>query len=150
MRGGLHWGKPSSDIHTSPTCCESATQSLSAPGTTVSRAWSRGRGGGGWVRVCGHRECHVTRGGGGARSQRLSPSPRVQVSPTRVPDSLVLPSLGAESAHGPEWGLSPRPGSGRSSGSKDWGSVRDQRQGSPKPRTADPWLLRNPPAPSRF
>lgn len=47
MRGGLHWGKPSSDIHTSPTCCESATQSLSAPGTTVSRAWSRGRGGGG-------------------------------------------------------------------------------------------------------
>ena len=59
-----------------------------------------------WGRVCGHRECHVTRGGGGARSQRLLPSPRVQVSPTRVPDSLVLPSLGAESAHGPELGLS--------------------------------------------
>lgn len=32
MRGGLPWGKPSSDIHTSPTCRESATQSLSAPG----------------------------------------------------------------------------------------------------------------------
>ena len=73
------------------------------------------------------------------------------VSPTRVPDSLVLPSLGAERAHGPEWGLRRsvvlRPG--RRSVSKDRGSVRDQRQGSPRPHTADPWLLRNPPASSK-
>ena len=51
MHGGLPWGKPSSDIHTSPTCHESATQSLSTPGTTVSRAWSQGRGGGEGVGV---------------------------------------------------------------------------------------------------
>lgn len=94
MRGGLPWGKPSSDIHTSPTCRESATQSLSAPGPLSAGPGARAEVGVGVGGVWSQRAPRHTLGRRGEVT-KLSPSPRAQVSPThgsRLPGLALLGS----------------------------------------------------------
>lgn len=130
MCGGLPWGSPALTFTPLPPAVSQPHMKYSPPLGPLSAglAFRQRRGVGG--EGVGGRACVVTENStshvgeeGRGHSSHL---PQVQMYPTRGSRPLVLPSLGAERAHGPESGLSPQPGSGRRSGTKDWGSLRDQ------------------------